>query len=365
MFSPVEKKWRLFRAWASRHPVWCAWQVTYRCNFRCRFCGYWHDPMGLAPEPMVADYAAGARKLASFGTLLVSLAGGEPLLRTDLPEIVHEIGRYHFPFVTTNGWFVTPQVARDLMQAGAWGVSVSIDYADPLRHDRRRGMDGAWEQAWRAVELLSAARVHRFQRVNVIAVLMDDNIDDVEPLLAMAAKRQAYFMVQPYGRLKTGSNAYAHSDGAVAPRLLELHRRWRNFLSNPYYLGRFDQFLHGGVPQCGAGRAFFNIDSAGDIAICVERRDRPLANLYRDIPQIIHQRLRDASRGNRCAGCWYNCRGETESLYNARGLLASLPTLLFDRGAARTGSPDGVTWAGPDRQAQASEISAEIPTGPV
>ena len=334
--SSVEKKWRLFRAWAGGHPVWCAWQVTYRCNFRCRFCNYWSLAADAAEEPPVSAYVEGARKLASLGTLLVSLAGGEPLLRTDIPSIVAAVGRYHFPFVTTNGWLATPQLARDIMQAGCWGVSVSIDYADPARHDRRRGMVGAWEQAWRAVELFSAARVEKWQRVNVITVLMDDNVGDVEPLLRMAAERQAYFMVQPYGQLKTGSAAYAHNDGAVAPRLLRLRARYRNFLSNPYYLERFDQFLNGGGGNCQAGRGFFNIDEKGDVAICVERRDRPVANLFRDDVATIRGRLRDAARGNACRMCWYNCRGEIESLYDPVGLVKSLPTLLFDRGAART-----------------------------
>jgi len=334
MFSSREKKWRLFRAWASRHPVWCAWQVTYRCNFRCRFCHYWHDPLGGAEEPAVWQYEAGARKLASFGTLMISLAGGEPMLRTDLPEIVHAIGRYHFPFVTTNGWFVTERSAADLMRAGVWGVSVSIDYADPACHDRRRGMDGAWKQAWRAVELLAAARVRGFQRVNVIAVLMDDNIDQIPDLLELAARHGAYFTVQPYGAMKTGSRAYEHNDGAVSPRLLDLHRRRPNFLSNPYYLARFDEYLAGGIGGCRAGRSFFNIDSTGDVAICVERKGSPAANLYRDAPQTIHAKLRQAARGNHCRGCWYNCRGEIENLFSPGGLLKSLPTLLFDRGRA-------------------------------
>ena len=334
MLRPSEKKLGLFRAWLARHPVWCGWQVTYRCNFRCRFCHYWHDPLGRAPEPTVGDYAQGARKLAGLGTLMVSLAGGEPLLRTDLPRIVRAIGRYHFPFVTTNGWFVTPRVARDLMRAGAWGVSVSIDYATPERHDARRGMDGAWVQAWRAVELLSAARVHKHQRVNVIAVLMDDNIDEMERLVQMAAERRAYFMVQPYGQLKTGSTAYAHNNGAVSPRLLDLHRRRGNFLSSLHYLARFDDFLGGGVAGCRAGRAFFNIDSTGDVAICVERKHKPVANLYRDGIRTIRDRLRAAAGGNRCTDCWYNCRGEVESLYDPLGVLRALPTLLLDRGAA-------------------------------
>jgi len=265
---------------------------------------------------------------------MVSLAGGEPTLRTDLPEIVEAVGRYHFPFITTNGWFITSETAKSIMRSGAWGVSVSIDYADPTRHDRARGMGGAWKQAWNAVELLSEARVHRFQRVNVIAVLMSDNIDDMDELVAMAGRRGAYFMVQPYGHLKTGSRAYEHNDGEVSTKLLELRSAHPNFLSNPHYLARFDQFLKGGIPGCRAGRAFFNIDSNGDIARCVESRAYPVANIYRDSSQVIHQRLRAAARNNSCRFCWYNCRGEIESLYRVNSLLKSLPTLLFDRGRA-------------------------------
>ena len=182
--------------------------------------------------------------------------------------------------------------------------------------------------------ILSAARIHKHQRVNVIAVLMDDNLDDLDTLAKMAGERQAYFMVQPYGVLKTGSGTYAHNNGPVSPRLLQLRSRRENFLSNPHYLARFDEFLAAGVPGCRAGRAFFNIDSTGDVAICVERRDRPIANLLRDPATVIHRRLRQASRNNKCTSCWYNCRGEVEQLYRARGLATSLPTLILDRGAA-------------------------------
>jgi len=341
VFSTLEKKFRLFRSWTSLHPIWCSWQVTYRCNFRCKFCHYWHDPLGQANEPTVADFETGARKIATYGTLMVSLAGGEPLLRTDLPEIVHAIGRYHFPFITTNGWFVTPTVASDLMNAGLWGASVSIDYASAARHDEQRGMDGAWDQAWKAVEILANARTKEHQRINVIAVLLDDNIDQLSAIAEMAAQRGAFFMVQPYGYLKTGTRAYEHNDGPVSPRLLALHQQHRNFLSNPRYLGLFDTFLNGGVPDCRAGRAFFNIDSTGDVAICVERKDKPLGNLYRDPPQNIHRRLRHASKNNTCTACWYNCRGEVESLYKTDGLFKALPTFIFDRGKPETGPRKG------------------------
>ncbi len=312
-------------------PLWCAWQVTYRCNYRCRFCHYWRDPLGQQPEPSPDQYSRGARKLAQMGTLMVSLAGGEPLLRRDITDVIRAIGEFHFPFITTNGWFVTPQLAHDLMASGLWGVSVSIDYSDPERHDERRGMDGAWRQAWRAVKLLSEARVHEHQRINVMAVLLDDNVDQLEEVAAKAAQYGAHFMVQPYGYRKTGSRAYEHQ-GPVSQKLLDIRSRRPNFLSNPRYLARFDEFLNGEIGGCKAGRAFFNIDSTGDIAICVERKETPVANLYSDSFYTIRSALRKASAANHCSDCWYNCRGEIETLYEPMGLLKSLPTYIFDKG---------------------------------
>ena len=328
----THKKWQLLRTYAGRYPMWCAWQVTYRCDMRCGFCGYWQDPAGELPEQSVEDIAEGARQLARLGSLFISLAGGEPMLRDDLPQIVREVARWHLPFLTTNGSNVTAQTAKELMKAGLWGVSVSIDYASADKHDRRRGRRGCFEQALRALDYFSRARMHRWQRVNVMTVLLHDNLQEVEALLKLARAHQAYLMIQPYGKLKTGSDMFCNQNQGVSEHLLALKDRYKNFLSNPVFLNRFDQALNGGVAGCKAGRAFFNIDSVGNVSICVENRHRPVGNLYRNRFQDIIRDLRLASRANSCQACWYNCRGETEMLYRPWALLKSLPTLFFDTG---------------------------------
>ncbi len=332
MLASTSKKWRLFRAWSSRRPVWCTWQVTYRCNFRCGFCHYWKDPTGDRPEQSLDDFAAGSQRLAQMGSLLISLAGGEPLLREDLPAIVREVARYHFPFITTSGWHVTPELADELFEAGLWGASVSIDYADAKRHDKARGVKGAFDRAVAALECFSQARKYDWQRVNLMAVLLHDNQDHIEDLIQLAADHDAYFMIQPYGVRKTGSERFVNPFAGISARMLALKDRHHNFLSNRVFLGRFDQALNGGVPGCRAGTAFFNIDSSGDIAICVEERDDPVANLYRDSAADIVRALNARARGNTCTDCWYNCRGEVEMLYHPVSLVKSLPTLFFDRG---------------------------------
>ena len=282
----------------SRHPVWCAWQVTYRCNFRCRFCHYWHDPLGgAAPSRPSPAYADGARQAGRAGHAAGqpgrrrAAAADGPAARSSRPS-----GAIHFPFVTTNGWFVTPQLARDLMRRRAVGRLGQHRLRRPrTATTARRGMAGALGAglAGRGAARRPPA-VHKWQRVNVIAVLMDDNLDDIEPLLPDGRRGAApTSWSSPTGSCKTGSRRLRpqRRAGRAAPAG---PARPATATSCPtrYYLARFDELLHGGVPGCRAGRAFFNIDSTGDVAICVEQRGRPVANLYRDDVGTIIRRLR-------------------------------------------------------------------------
>jgi MoaA/NifB/PqqE/SkfB family radical SAM enzyme len=324
--SAHRKKLRLIRAYLARRPVWCAWQVTYRCHFRCRICSYWQEEHSAAEELTVQEFARGAENLARSGSMLINLAGGEPLLRDDLPEIVAALARWHFPFLTTNGWRLSSDRAAELWRAGLWGTSVSIDYPDANRHDTQRGRPGAFDEAVRAIETLRDTRTGPHQRVSVMAVLTSENQGDIEGVLELAERLGVHFMVQPYCTLKTGSKEHL-ARPPVAERLVDLRRRHPAFLSNPYFLSRFDAALNGGVHGCRAGRSTFNIDERGQVAKCVEDRLHPLGSVVETpMPELV-ARLARAWRENRCKTCWYNCRGEVEALYTPRGLVASLPML--------------------------------------
>jgi len=331
-----QKKARLIRAYLARLPVWCAWQVTYRCNFRCRICGYWKEPHSPAEELPVRQFERGAQNLARAGSMLINLAGGEPMLRPDLEGIVAALARWHFPFLTTNGWRIGAERARDLWSAGLWGVSISIDYADAARHDAQRGRPGALAQAVRAVETFRDTRTAPHQRVNIMAVLTAGNQDGLEGVVALAQRLGVNFMVQPYGILKTGEESHRPRP-PVSDRLLDLHRRYTGFLSNPYFLSRFDAALDGGLPGCRAGQATFNIDQRGLVAKCVEDRSHPVGSAVETPMPVLAKRLRRRWRENRCRACWYNCRGEVEALYTPRGLASALPILLADSRARQSG----------------------------
>lgn len=323
----IYKKFKIFSRFFMGRPVWCTWQVTYRCNFRCTFCDYWKCRVTPSDELSVVDIERGSRNLARISSLMISIGGGEPFMRPDLPRIIEALARYHMPLITTNGWFVTKETARDAYRAGLWGASVSLDYANEEKHDRARGMKGAYRRALKALEYLAGERCGRFQRVNVMAVLMRDNADEIEPLIRLAARYGAFFMVQPYCNLKGGEKEFT-PDRAVGEHLLTLRKKYENFISNEYFLERFNLARDGGVPGCKAGKGFFNIDNFGRVAKCVEDLEHPLGSIVSDPALEILSRLNAAWRANTCRSCWYNCRGEIEALYNPRGFLKAMPVVL-------------------------------------
>ena len=180
----------------------CNLHITHRCNFRCQICDYWkraHDP---AEELSLDEIRLVSAKLKRHGPMAVSVAGGEPMLRSDIHDIIGVLADDgHMPHMTTNGWFIDATAARDIHRAGLEEAYVSLDYADPARHDAQRGRDGAWDRAVRALELL---RKHcpRGHRVHIVTVLMHDNLADIEGVLGIAKEVGATVFVTLYSAMR-------------------------------------------------------------------------------------------------------------------------------------------------------------------
>lgn len=327
----LSKKARLLKAFLLGRPVWVTWQVTYNCNYGCSFCTYWQNDFKPHEENSLADFAIGSEKLSELGSLIVSLAGGEPMLRRDIHQIVEILAQDHFPYLTTSGSGITSTRARQLWEAGLWGVSVSIDYADPEKHARHRGVRFAFERAVKAIEQLLETRTDPgYQRVQIISVLTDDNLEEMPRLCELARDLGVYWQVQPYSVMKTGDERQRHLPGATDV-LLDLKERYpQTFHANRVYLERFEEAVNDGIDGCIAGRAMFNVDNRMVVSKCVEfNEEEPCGNLRSDPIDEIVGLLRAANEANECTSCWYSCRGEVEVLYTPRGFYHSMHSFLY------------------------------------
>jgi len=139
--------------------------VTRTCNLACEHCFVPGLPCP-APEASALLTVEEVRRLAPtlprLGTL--SITGGEPFTRRDLPELVEAFlapGRIRSLMLVTNGWFtdriletVRATLAHDIDRLI---VRISLD-GPPEIHDRIRRQQGSYE---RAVETFSRLRLLR------------------------------------------------------------------------------------------------------------------------------------------------------------------------------------------------------------
>ena len=148
-------------------PYVISWNLTYRCNLACEHC---YLDAGGSPQVDTENFADRSElgteecfsvidEIAAFAPeCLTILTGGEPLLRRDILEIVRRAAdRGLWVVVGTNGVRITENVGRRLADAGARGLSLSLDALDPDRHDRFRRVRGAWRNTVEGAGILTRA----------------------------------------------------------------------------------------------------------------------------------------------------------------------------------------------------------------
>jgi MoaA/NifB/PqqE/SkfB family radical SAM enzyme len=113
----------------SRHPVLAHIIPIRRCNLACEYCNEFDD--FSKPIPLDEMFAR-IDKLASFGTSIITISGGEPLMHPELEEIIRHIRkRGMIAGMITNGYLLTPARIQSLNQAGLEHLQISIDNVMP------------------------------------------------------------------------------------------------------------------------------------------------------------------------------------------------------------------------------------------
>ena len=111
--------------------------VTDRCNLRCQYCMPEEDYVWLHRDHILTfeEISTLVDVFLSLGVDKVRLTGGEPLLRKDLPLLVHMLAskpQLNDLALTTNGVLLADQ-AQILYDAGLHRITVSLDTLDAER----------------------------------------------------------------------------------------------------------------------------------------------------------------------------------------------------------------------------------------
>jgi len=138
-------------------PLLVFWETTKACPLACIHCRANAITRPLPGELSHAEALDLIRQVAEFGRPypVLVLTGGDPLMRSDVWELVEEARSLGIPVA------MAPSPSRQLLEnidnivrEGVSAVSISIDHPDPEVHDRVRRYQGSWEAATTAVREL-------------------------------------------------------------------------------------------------------------------------------------------------------------------------------------------------------------------
>jgi len=166
-------------------PVFVWWDVTYLCNLHCKQC-YSSSGKKYPNELSTKEAKRLIDQLSAMKVFYIYFLGGEPLLRDDIFELViYARERGVASMMSTNGWFITSQIARRLEKAGFMHVRVSIDGAKAKTHDSIRGKQGSFSRAIRAVKILRQTNI---SRIGISPTVLGENIDEIPGLIEIAVR---------------------------------------------------------------------------------------------------------------------------------------------------------------------------------
>ena len=251
-------------------PFAATYSVTNRCNLRCSYCNTpFLDPRDLTLPQVEVVF----RRLRRMGVQRLGLAGGEPLVRKDIGDVIG-MGKDMGFHVSLNSNLVLYHRMPSVMDRVDL-VFTSLD-GDRETHRKNRG-----EKSYDGVLEAITELVAKGKPLVAIAVVTEHNLDQAEGLLRQAEEMGFTIHFQPQCtdtdivRGEIGENLTDARLREFWAGLLEQKKSGRPIASSAGYLAHqasWENFrvssFHDPAARCAAGRGFLYVDPQGKAYPC-------------------------------------------------------------------------------------------------
>ncbi len=235
-----------------------------RCNLSCGYCNEYDkfsEPVALEKVKERLD------RLASFGTLAVTISGGEPMLHPQIYEIIAHI-RSHgmMAGLISNGYYMTRERIEKLNNAGLEYLQISIDNVIPDEVSRKslKVLDRY------LVYLSEYAEFH----ININSVV-GGGIKNPEDALAVAKRAVELGFGSTVGIIHDHNGQLKPLSGVEE----QVYKQLRRFGKKKFgWLNDFQDDLAYGRPhewRCRAGARYLYICEDGLVHYCSQQRGYP------------------------------------------------------------------------------------------
>jgi MoaA/NifB/PqqE/SkfB family radical SAM enzyme len=251
---------------SARHPILAQIIPTRRCNLSCSYCNEFDRVSDPVPtEEMLRR----VDRLATLGTGIITLSGGEPLLHPDADVIIRRIrDRGAIATIITNGYLLNPARIDRLNAAGLHSLQISIDNVSP---------DDVSKKSLKVLDQkLRMLADHAEFGVTVNSVV-GSTIADPEDALAIARRARELGFQSTVGILHDPSGQLQALGAREQAIVREIESIGRPLFSFDRY-SRFQDNLARGLPNswhCRAGSRYLYICEHGLVHYCSQQRGHP------------------------------------------------------------------------------------------
>ncbi len=328
-----------------RRPV-VVWNVTRRCNLDCIHC-YSDSHNEEYPGELTEEEAKRMiDDLAGFNVPALLLSGGEPLIRKDIFELAkYARGQGLRLTLSTNGTLIDSKMAGKIKDTGFSYVGISFDGIGEI-NDKFRGMEGAFDLAWRGVRNCMEVG----QKVGLRLTLTRRNYEDLHNIFDFieneGIQRACFYHLVYAGRgseLKKDDLSHEESRRAldiILERTMDFYRRGLrkdiltvdNHVDGPYIYMKLKEIDPGRAEEVykllewnggganSSGVAIGDIDFYGDVhadQFWQEHsfgnvKERPFSEIWMDTSDPLMKGLKDRRPllKGRCSQCkWISICG--------------------------------------------------------
>jgi MoaA/NifB/PqqE/SkfB family radical SAM enzyme len=249
---------------STRHPVLAHIIPMRRCNLSCSYCNEYDavsKPVALETIFQRID------KLASLGTTIITISGGEPLLHPELDDIIRHIRRHGMiAGLITNGYLLTADRIERLNRAGLEHLQISIDNVDPDEVSKK-----SLKVLDKKLQLLAEyAEFH----VNINSVV-GGGIHRPQDALVIGQRARQLGFTSTIGIIHNGDGQLQPLDAVERSIYHEMKKLEKGSYSR---INRFQDNIANGRPnnwRCRAGGRYLYICEDGLVHYCSQQRGYP------------------------------------------------------------------------------------------
>lgn len=316
-------------------PILIVWNFTNACNLYCKHC-YQNAHEALPDELSLEERLHVIDEMDKNDVATLAISGGEPLMSKDFwPVAKYAADKGIFVSVATNGTLITPDVAARLKEVGVQYVEISVDSANPKKHDEFRGGQGFWEKAVQGIK--NCAAIDGME-VGLATTVTQKNFGELQDLIDLSKDLGANYFYA-FNFIPAGRGTAIEKDD-LTPQMREEMMRilYDNLVNNgvktfstctqygrycynanpdsvmitSHYgsaTGQHAKMLCDYIGGCGCGRLYCAMQPNGKITPCVfipievgDIRKNSLSEIWLNSPVMQEMRDRDKLEGN-CKTC--------------------------------------------------------------